>query len=114
MTRFFWEADEAASFILNRQEEVENNIDRGFIYVPKMKSQRLMDIAAKISGNIEIVGMRCPEKIHEELISLVESQTTYFNQDHFIIIPALHEWSDNFVPRGIRVENGFRYTSELK
>jgi UDP-N-acetylglucosamine 4,6-dehydratase/5-epimerase len=60
----------------------------GEIFVPKIPSYKLLDLAAAISKKckIRIVGTRPGEKIHEELISEHESEITYDVKTHLVII----------------------------
>lgn len=108
MTRFFWTAASASEFIIDRIEDTIQYDDKGCIYVPTMKSFRMVDIAASYSNKLTISGIRCPEKIHECLINNVESKNTYFVEKscglgYYIIYPCSHEWSKNLTTRGDKV-----------
>ena len=61
----------------------------GEIFVPKIPSYRLIDLAKAISpkAKIKIIGIRPGEKLHEEMISQSESINTVEFKDHFVIIP---------------------------
>jgi len=71
MKRFFFSKDEASDFIL----ECLTLTNRGEIFVPKMKSYKIKDLAMKISKNHKVIGKRQGEKIEELLIS--ESEKKY-------------------------------------
>lgn len=107
MTRFFWDIGEAADFVIDHMI----SLDRGCVYIPKLGSKSMMDIAMQYSHNIEITGMRCPEKIHEELISAPESLFTYDQGTHYTIYPGQHDWSKKVGCVGVKVHDGFRYSS---
>lgn len=111
MTRFFWKIEEAAKFIDHRLVDIDTYKDRGCIYIPKMSSKKMFDIAKEFNDNIKITGMRCPEKLHEELISEIESMSTYDNGSHFIIYPTMHNWCADIKVRGTKVEKGFNFKS---
>jgi UDP-N-acetylglucosamine 4,6-dehydratase len=113
MTRFFWTVHEAGKFILSRITDGFQNRDRGLVYIPKMGKCKIIDMAKSLSENIEIVGMRCPEKIHEEMISITEGASAYDCGDHYIIYPLMHDWCRSIIPRGCKCPEGFRLTSEV-
>ena len=111
MSRFFWNIESAAFFIINCLVDEKSLSDRGCIYVPKMKSEKLIDIAKSISDNIEITGLRCPEKLQEELICSFEGNNCYDCGDHYILYPDLHEWVGTIVKRGVKCVEGFSLSS---
>lgn len=114
MTRFFFSIQEAASFIIDCVFESQKHMERGCIYVPKMTSQRIINIAGKYSNNIKITGLRCSEKIHEDLISKHEAGNTYEVDKKYIIYPAIHSWAGNINRRGVCCKENFHLTSQLK
>ena len=60
------------------------------VYVPKLKSYNILDIAAAISKEkkIKLIGIRPGEKIHEVMITKDESLYTLEFSDHFLIAPS--------------------------
>jgi len=84
MTRFNITLNESIDLVLYA---VKNSLGRE-IFVPKIPSYKLLDLAAAISKKckIRIVGTRPGEKIHEELISEHESEITYDVKTHLVII----------------------------
>ena len=80
-------------FNISLEESVEavvwafNNMLGGEIFVPKIKSFRVTDLARAINPNcnFKIIGIRPGEKLHEELISKAESYNT-FDLGHYFII----------------------------
>jgi UDP-N-acetylglucosamine 4,6-dehydratase len=111
MTRFFWSISEAAKFVVERVFDANEYEDRGVVYIPILHSKRMMDIALTYTNNINITGLRCPEKIHEELISKVEALSTFHYQDHYIIYPMSHDWCRDIEKRGKLINDGFTYIS---
>jgi UDP-N-acetylglucosamine 4,6-dehydratase len=88
----------------------------GEIYVPKIPSYRLVDIAEAIApgGQIEVVGIRPGEKLHEEMITETDALSAMEFDDYFIIVPALTlvgegTWADR---DGRPCPSGFRYSSD--
>tara|TARA_B100001093_G_C26348489_1_gene809152 strand:+ start:25 stop:390 length:366 start_codon:yes stop_codon:yes gene_type:complete len=60
----------------------------GELYVPKLKSYKVIDLANAINSEkkIKIIGIRPGEKIHEEMISNPDSYNTFMLKDLFIIV----------------------------
>ena len=60
----------------------------GEIFVPKMKSYKVIDLAKAISvkNNIKIIGIRPGEKIHEDIITQQDSRSTYQIKNCFILL----------------------------
>ncbi len=83
MTRFNIDLDDAIELVVN---VIKLSIG-GEIFVPKISSYRIMDIAKAIQNkkNFRVTGIRPGEKLHEELISKAESYNT-FDLGHYFII----------------------------
>ena len=88
----------------------------GEIFVPKIPSYKITDMASAIGPNCEqsIVGIRPGEKIHEEMITSSDSFFTYDLGKYYVIIPQNPRWSvvefiSTFNAR--KVEEGFTYNS---
>ena len=88
----------------------------GEIYVKKIPSMKVIDVANVIAPNItqEIIGIRPGEKLHEQMISVEDSPYTYEYSDHFKILPAIHGWNNDQlrVGSGKLVSKSFIYTSD--
>ena len=89
----------------------------GELYVPKIPSYRIMDVAKAIAPNCEhkIIGIRPGEKIHEEMITSSDSFTTFDMGKYYVILPQLTNWNlEEFILEfnAKKVETGFSYTSE--
>jgi UDP-N-acetylglucosamine 4,6-dehydratase len=86
----------------------------GEIFVPKIPSMRLVDLAETIAPGCEIetIGIRPGEKLHEVLVSEDEARNTLEVEDRYIIQPA-HPWwrRENWVS-GRALPEGFRYASD--
>lgn len=112
MTRFNISLNEGVEMVL---WSLENAIG-GELFVPKIPSYRITDVAEAIGPSCEkpIVGIRPGEKIHEEMITKSDSFTTIDLGDYYAILPAdgrlrqCYEQSNvSFNP----VPNGFAYNS---
>ena len=85
MTRFNISLDEGVNMV----DWVGKNAIGGEIFVPKIPSYRITDIAKAMNtkNKLKIVGVRRGEKIHEEMITVGDSQTTYELNNYYIILP---------------------------
>lgn len=85
MTRFNITLSEGVNFVLFCLSEMKG----GEIFVPKLKSYRLIDLAKAVSLNakIKVVGIRPGEKIHEEMISVNDSKNVLDFKKHYVILP---------------------------
>jgi UDP-N-acetylglucosamine 4,6-dehydratase/5-epimerase len=87
MTRFFIEKDDAARYIVSKIK-TSNGKE---IFIPKMTSKKIFDIAmsfAKKEKNIEIIGARPGEKIHEDILSKHEFGEIFENDEEYIVLPG--------------------------
>lgn len=112
MTRFNISLDEGVDLVF---KAIENSLG-GEIYVPKLPSYKITDVASAIGPNCkqEIVGIRPGEKIHEEMITTSDAYYTLEFENHFIIHPTNPKW--NIEERmknenGKKVANNFCYNS---
>ena len=112
MTRFWITLDQGASLVLN----VLRDMKGGEIWVPKIPSMRIVDLARVIAPRCrhEIVGIRPGEKLHEVMIPVDDGRQTLEFSDHFIIRPSFPWWGDDWhLDRGGRAcPDGFYYGSD--
>jgi UDP-N-acetylglucosamine 4,6-dehydratase/5-epimerase len=110
-------------FTITLQESVElvlfalRNAWGGEIFVPKIPSLRILDLAAAIApdARTEIVGIRAGEKLHEEMITVSDSIQTLEFDRHYVITPSLPLWDVNQyleANRGQWCARGFSYSSD--
>ncbi len=83
MARYFFHINEAMEFILGCLPYVE----RGEIFVPKMKSYRIEELAKKISDKHKTIGLRQGEKLEEVLITSKEKKISQETARMWIIRP---------------------------
>ena len=98
MTRFWISIDDAVKFVLDSFEIMQG----GELYVPRIPSMKIVDLATAISPNSEIVeiGIRPGEKLHEEMISAEDSRRTIqVSRNRFLVLPVVAEWNFN-IPEG--------------
>ncbi|MGQ9846631.1 MAG: UDP-N-acetylglucosamine 4,6-dehydratase (inverting) [Bacteroidales bacterium] len=112
MTRFSITLEEGVNLVLLALEKAIG----GEIFVPKIPSYRILDLAEAIAPGIEkrIVGIRPGEKIHEEMITEHDSYNTLDAGDYYIILPVLPENETQLYMKKYnaqRVPKGFKYNS---
>jgi FlaA1/EpsC-like NDP-sugar epimerase len=87
----------------------------GEIFVPKIPSYRITDVASAIAPNAshEIVGIRPGEKLHEEMITSSDSYNTVDLGRYYAILPVQPvDIRDEYLANGATmVEPGFTYNS---
>lgn len=110
MTRFWITLEQGVDFVLWALEHMCG----GEIFVPKMPSMNIMDLARAISKECptEIVGVRPGEKIHEVLIPRDEARRTLEFETFYIIQPDFRYWSRRCSWNGgLKVPEDFEYSS---
>jgi UDP-N-acetylglucosamine 4,6-dehydratase (inverting) len=110
MTRFWLTLEQGAQFVAKCTELMHG----GEIFIPKIPSMRLMDLANALAPNIEIevIGIRPGEKIHEIMITDDESRHAKDMGDFFIVEPELKFWDKQHTKQGKSLPDGFRYSSD--
>jgi len=88
----------------------------GEIFIPKIPSYRITDVALAIGPECEhpVVGIRPGEKVHEEMITPSDSFYTYDLGKYYTILPSVPKWSlVDFLKEfnGEKVPDGFAYNS---
>ena len=85
MTRFNITLEEGIDFVINSFK----NMRGGELFVPKIPSFKIMDLAKAIAPNIKpkIVGIRPGEKIHEEMITETDSLNAAEYKNYYVILP---------------------------
>ena len=88
----------------------------GEIYVKKIPSMNIMDIASCIDdeNEPEIIGIRPGEKMHEQMIGFEDAPHTYEYKEHYKILPMINDWSKDpeRIKDGKLVPKDFTYTSD--
>ncbi|MBI4644841.1 MAG: UDP-N-acetylglucosamine 4,6-dehydratase (inverting) [Deltaproteobacteria bacterium] len=110
MTRFWITKEQGVNFVLKCLERMVG----GELFVPKIPSMNIMDLAKAICPNCQttIVGVRPGEKIHELLITRDDAPRTIEYKDFFIVKPVFHYFTRRFNDKeGGPVPNDFEYNS---
>lgn len=92
-TRFWITLEEGVKFVIKAVESMRG----GEIFIPKMPSFKVIDLASVIAPNakIKVTGLRPGEKLHEDLITVHEAQNAREFKEHFIIKPELIFWTES-------------------
>lgn len=112
MTRFNISLSEGVDMVLWALQ----NAVGAELFVPKIPSYRITDVAEAIGPNCEkpIVGFRPGEKIHEEMITASDSFTTVDLGEYYAILPSdssVHQLYQENSIRDTAVPSGFSYNS---
>lgn len=112
MTRFNISLEGGVNMVMHALD----NAWGGEIFIPKIPSYNILDVANAIGPDCEkpIVGIRPGEKIHEEMITASDSYYTWDLGKYYTILPATHKWNlDEFVNhfKAKKVAEGFTYNS---
>ena len=112
MTRFMITLEEGVNLIWH----AFNDMVGGEIYVKKISSMKITDLAYSISPNskLDIIGLRPGEKLHEQMIGEEDELYTYEYDKYFKILPAINDWftDANRIKDGVKVKSGFTYSSD--
>lgn len=111
MTRFWITLPQAVKFVVDSFDRMAG----GEIFVPRIPSTTILDLAKAIApeAEIDVVGIRPGEKLHEEMISEDDARRTFAFDDHFVIAPLLGDWaSDKPWVAGKPLPEGFAYRSD--
>jgi UDP-N-acetylglucosamine 4,6-dehydratase len=110
MTRFWLTLGQGVRFVVGCIERMHG----GEIFVPKIPSMRLTDMAETIAPGCEVecIGIRPGEKLHEVLVSEDEARNTLEMDDMYIIQPAHPWWSQKNWNDAKPLPDGFRYGSD--
>ncbi len=111
MTRFWLTLEQGVRFVIRAIEQMCG----GEVFVPKIPSTRIMDLAQVIApeAEIEFFGIRPGEKLHEVLISEDEARSTVELDDMFVVQPTGTLWfGREWAERGHSLPDGYRYTSD--
>jgi len=112
MTRFMITLEDGVKLVWHAL----NDLVGGEIYVKKIPSMKLIDIARAAAPDVKtrIVGIRPGEKLHEQMIAPEDARYTYDYGDYFKILPAIYNWSADpeRIKKGKPVPEAFSYSSD--
>ena len=111
MTRFWLSLDQGVRFVITCIEQMEG----GEVFVPKIPSTKVIDLARAIAPEAEInmIGIRPGEKLHEVLISEDEARHTIEVDNMFVVQPAEAGWFGySWQDKGRQLNENFVYSSD--
>jgi len=100
MTRFMITLEQGVDLVWHTFEDMVG----GEIYVKKIPSMKITDIAlaSAPTATHNIIGIRPGEKVHEQMIGLEDAPYTYEYAEHYKVLPAIHNWSQD----PVRIQGG--------
>ncbi|XRK15829.1 FlaA1/EpsC-like NDP-sugar epimerase [Elusimicrobium posterum] len=110
MTRFWLKLEQAVEMVI----EAVQNMHGGELYVKKIPSMKMTDLAAAMAPDLNTVeiGIRPGEKIHEQMITQEDAKNTIEFNDYYIILPEVRKENiKNFYPTAKFVPEDFEYHS---
>lgn len=115
MTRFWITLEQGVSFVLKSFQRMQG----GEVFVPKIPSMSMVNMAKAIAPHLDIeeVGIRPGEKLHEVMCPEGDSRLTLEFDDHYVIEPAIQfTHKVNFTKNALGefskpVKKGFEYNS---
>ncbi|MBU4509827.1 UDP-N-acetylglucosamine 4,6-dehydratase (inverting) [bacterium] len=109
MTRFWITQEQAVHFIIDCIERMKG----GEIFVPKIPSMKIIDLAQAIApqSEIKITGIRPGEKINEVLLTGEEARHAKEFDKYFVVEPEYAFWDKNNFKDGKSLSSDFTYSS---
>ena len=111
MTRFWISLTQGVELVIKALAEARG----GETFISKIPSFKITDLAQAMLPGCEMpeVGIREGEKLHEIMVTVEDSMTTYEYDKHFIVYPQMvwNEKQMNPIPGGTKVADGFSYSS---
>lgn len=111
MTRFWISLTQGVELVIKALEEATG----GETFISKIPSFKITDLAQAMLPGCEMpeVGIREGEKLHEIMVTVEDSMTTWEYEKHFVVYPQM-TWNNKQKPNpnGKRVPEGFSYSSD--
>lgn len=114
MTRFWITLEQGVQFVMDSLDRMHG----GELFVPKIPSMKMTDLARAIGPDceIDVIGIRPGEKLHEVMISEDDARNTLEFDDHYVIQPEFGWWKRHKnaleVNGAKQVTDNFRYSSD--
>ena len=116
MTRFWITLQQGVNFVLKSFERMQG----GEIFVPKIPSMKIIDLAEAIAPGIpiKVIGIRPGEKLHEVMCPADDYHLTLEFSDHYVIMPTIeypHKVNyrcNALEEKGFSVPDDFEYSSD--
>ena len=111
MTRFWISLRQGVELVIKALEEAKG----GETFISKIPSFKITDLAEAMLPGCKMpeIGIREGEKLHEIMVTVEDSMTTYEYDKHYIVYPQM-VWSSHrkATPTGKKVSEGFSYSSD--
>lgn len=110
MTRFWITLEQGVRFVIRCIEQMQG----GEVFVPKIPSMKVVDLAKAIApqAELDVIGIRPGEKLHEVLIHEDEARSTIELEDMFVVQPTVALWFGHaWQGKGRPLPEGFCYAS---
>ena len=111
MTRFMITLEQGVELVWHAFSDMVG----GEIYVKKIPSMSVVDLARALAPECELnfVGVRPGEKLHEQMISEEDAYYTFEYPEHYKILPVINNWSTTpeRIKSGVKVADDFTYSS---
>jgi len=112
MTRFMIPLDSAVNLVFKAFDDMRG----GEIYVKKIPSMKVVDLAEALfpGREIEVIGIRPGEKLHEQMIGEEDASSTFSYDGYYKILPQINNWDKDYdrIRGGLPVGEDFYYSSE--
>lgn len=111
MTRFWLTLDQGVRFVIRCIEQMQG----GEVFVPKIPSMKVVEIAKIVAPDAELeeIGIRPGEKLHEVLIHEDEARATVELEEMYVVQPSAAWWfGHDWQKKGQPLADGFRYSSD--
>lgn len=111
MTRFWIDLEKGVELILKALYTAQG----GEVFVSKIPSFKITDLAQAMNpgGAIKEIGIREGEKLHEVMITSVDSRSTVELSDCYVIMPEFNWYKPNEeIEKGVKIPEGFIYSSD--
>ena len=110
MTRFWITLEQGVRFVVRCLEQMHG----GEIFVPKIPSMKMLELAEALAPGCEmqVIGIRPGEKLHEVLLSEDEARNSLELDDMYVVQPAYAWWPKENWQHARPLPDGFRYASD--
>ena len=111
MTRFVITLDKAVNLVWHAFKDMRG----GEVYVKKIPSIKIIELAKAIAPKkkFRMIGIQPGEKLHEQMIGMDDSYSTYEYRDYYKILPQIYNWHKDSkrIKNGQKVSENFSYSS---
>ena len=107
MTRFNISLIDGVNFVIECLKSMKGRE----VFIPKLKSYRVLDLASAITDhkNIKIIGKNIGEKIHECMFTEDECEQIYEYKNHYVMYDSIYQ--KNLKINKLKIKKPFNYTS---